>query len=122
VTTLDVHGSLFYAGAKTLEARLPDPADSVSPVVVLRLRGRTTLGATAFSVLAAYGARLAQAGGRLYLSGIDPTLIEQFQQAGRIDASGPVRMYEATEILGDSTSRAYDDAEAWLIGHGSRDP
>jgi sulfate permease, SulP family len=45
-TLLDVYGSLYYAGARTLQARLPDPAGSESPVVVLRLRHRTTLGAT----------------------------------------------------------------------------
>ena len=46
VTELDVYGSLFYAGAQTLRAKLPDPAGAQRPVVVLRLRGRTSLGAT----------------------------------------------------------------------------
>ena len=46
VTVLDVYGSLMYAGARTLEARLPDPAGANAPVVVLRLRRRTSLGAT----------------------------------------------------------------------------
>ena len=40
VILLDVYGSLFYAGARTLQSRLPDPSGSVRPVVVLRLRGR----------------------------------------------------------------------------------
>jgi hypothetical protein len=42
-TVLDIHGSLFYAGVH-------------APVVVLRMRGRVTLGATAFNVLAARAA------------------------------------------------------------------
>ena len=46
VTILDVYGSLLYAGSRTLQSRLPDPAGTEAPVVVLRLRGRTTLGAT----------------------------------------------------------------------------
>ena len=33
-TVLDVYGSLLYAGARTLGAHLPDPADARSPVVV----------------------------------------------------------------------------------------
>lgn len=49
IVVLDVYGSLFYAGARTLQARLPDPGGAVNPEVILRLRGRTTLGATFFS-------------------------------------------------------------------------
>ena len=44
------------------------------PAVVLRLRGRATLGATSFAVLADYAERLATVGGCLYLSGVDPAL------------------------------------------------
>ena len=44
VTLLDVYGSLLFAGARTLETLLPDPAETELAVVVVRLRGRTTLG------------------------------------------------------------------------------
>ena len=54
VLLLDVYGSLYYAGARTLAARLPDPQGAEAPVVVLRLRGRTTLGATSFKMLTDY--------------------------------------------------------------------
>jgi len=121
VTSLDVYGSLFYAGAKTLETRLPDPNGVDSPVVVLRLRGRTTLGATAFGVLDRYGARLAETGGRLYLSGVDPVLVDRFRHARRIDETGPLRIYPATEVIGESTARAFGDAQAWLVGSEPRD-
>jgi sulfate permease, SulP family len=42
IVVLDVYGSLFYAGARTLPLKLPDPAKSRGAAVVLRLRGRTT--------------------------------------------------------------------------------
>ena len=51
VTLLDVYGSLYYAGARTLATLLPDPEGASAPVVILRLRGRTALGATAYKVL-----------------------------------------------------------------------
>ena len=54
ITVLDVYGSLLYAGARTLQAHLPDPGEARSPVVLLRLRGRTSLGATFFKVVADY--------------------------------------------------------------------
>ncbi len=82
VTVLDVYGSLLYAGARTLEARLPKPGDADVAAVVLRLRGRSHLGATALTVLRNYADRLGARGGRLYLSGVDPTVIETFQRDG----------------------------------------
>jgi sulfate permease, SulP family len=113
VTVLDVYGSLMYAGARTLEAHLPDPAGTQSPVVVLRLRRRTSLGATFVKVVADYASRLADADGRLYLTGLEPSLTERLRRTGQLD--GPVRAFEATSVVGESTQAAYLDAEAWLV-------
>jgi sulfate permease, SulP family len=113
VTVLDVYGSLLYAGARTLEAHLPDPGKAQAPVVVLRLRGRTGLGSTFVKVAADYAGRLADAGGRLYLSGLQPSLSEQLNRTGQLE--GPVRSFEATPVVGESTQAAYADAEAWLV-------
>jgi SulP family sulfate permease len=113
VTVLDVYGSLLYAGARTLQTRLPDPAGTVSPVVVLRLRRRTSLGATFVKVVGDYAERLADAGGRLYLTGLDPGLTEQLHRTGQL--GGPVRTFEATPVVGASTDAAYRDAEEWLV-------
>jgi SulP family sulfate permease len=115
VTVLDVYGHLFYAGARTLEQQLPRPSER-NPVVVLRLRGRTNLGATLVDVLANYADELKAAGGRLYLSGIDERARKQATRTGKLDFSGPVRLYEATSILGNSTRAAIADAEGWLAG------
>jgi SulP family sulfate permease len=116
VTLLDVYGSLYYAGARTLQARLPAIGSAVKPVVILRLRGRTALGATAFKVFSDYSAALRAVEGKLYLSGVDPALVEQFERAGHVETGGPVGIVEATPRLGESTHAAYQDAEAWLIG------
>jgi hypothetical protein len=50
------------------QARLPDPAAAQSLVVVLRLRGRTTLGATFVKVVTDYAGRLADADGSSRMS------------------------------------------------------
>ncbi len=115
VTILDVYGSLMYAGSRTLQAHLPDPAGARSPVVVLRLRRRTSLGATFVKVVGDYADRLAEAGGRLYLSGLDPSLTERLSRTGHLD--GPVHAFEATPVVGESTRAASLDAEAWLVTH-----
>ena len=117
VTALDVYGSLLYGGSRTLQARLPDPSGATEPAVVLRLRGRTSLGSAFFVTMADYAHRLEAVGGRLYLSGVDPELLERMARTKRLDLTGPVRVFEATEVVGESTSEAYDSAEAWLIRH-----
>jgi SulP family sulfate permease len=114
VTVLEVYGHLFYAGARTLEQRLPRPAGDGRPVVILRLRGRTNLGATLVDVLASYADALAAAGGRLYLSGLHPGAREQIALTGKLQLDGPVRLYEATPVIGESTRAALGDAEGWL--------
>ena len=57
--------SLYYAGARTLAARLPDPQGANAPVVVRRLRGRTALGVTSFKILSVYAKQLEEVGDAL---------------------------------------------------------
>jgi SulP family sulfate permease len=118
VTTLDVYGHLFYAGARTLERLLPTPRDAERPVVVLRLRGRRTVGATLIDILARYAAALQAAGGRLYLSGVAAEAYDQIVRTGKLRLTGPVRAYESTPVLGESTREARADAETWLASRG----
>lgn len=112
---LDIHGSLFYAGARALEASLPHATGVHAPVVVLRMRGRVTLGSTAFTVLAGYAQRLGAEGGRLYVSGVDPRLFAAFHHVVDAEVQRRLQVYEALPTLGDSTRRALHDAEAWLV-------
>ena len=64
VIVLDVYGSLFFAGARTLDVLLPDPSPGQFPAVVLRHRGRTTMTSTAVDVLDGYERRLEDVGER----------------------------------------------------------
>lgn len=114
VTLLDVYGSLHYAGARTLEHHLPDPTATESPAVVLRMRGRSTLGATFFTVLAAYARKLEAVGGRLYVAGIDPALMTQAHRTGSIPEGGLVTLYEAGPVIGHSSLEAFHDAQRWV--------
>jgi SulP family sulfate permease len=112
---LDVYGSLLYAGSRTLQARLPDPAGTEAPAVVLRLRGRTAVGATFVKVVADYAAALDKVGGRLYLSGVDHELAELLRRTDRLHLSEPVSVVEATELVGESTEKALREAETWVV-------
>lgn len=114
VTLLHVYGSLQFAGARTLQVLLPDPAGVTRPVVILRLRGRSRLGATSFIVLADYAERIRAAGGHLFLSGVDPVLAEQLIRTRRVDLEDAVTVLQASATVGDSTREAYAQARAWL--------
>jgi SulP family sulfate permease len=117
VTVLDVYGHLFFAGARVLERLLPSPDKSQNPVVVLRLRGHITVGATLIVVLSDYADHLERVGGRLYLSGVNSDVRKHLVGNGRLGLHGPVQIYEATPIFEESTRRAYTDAETWLVEH-----
>ena len=119
---LDIYGSLYYAGARTLQAHLPDPAHARHPAVVIRLRGRAALGSTSFAVLSDYSGRLAAVGGRLFLSGIDPGVLRQLRSNRTVEASGDVEIFEATDRIGESSFAAYRAAEAWLAGLDDAEP
>jgi SulP family sulfate permease len=118
VTVLDIHGSLFFAGARTLAEKLPSPQGATQPVVVLRLRGRTRVGATLVEVLDDYADKVEAAGGRLYLSGVEEDIHQQLLHSHKLDLSGPVTIYPATNFVGESSQRAYADAIAWSVGKG----
>ncbi|WP_426244528.1 SulP family inorganic anion transporter [Nocardioides sp. LHG3406-4] len=115
VTVLDVYGSLFYAGARTLQARLPEVAEARAPAVVLRLRGRTSLGATFFRILAEYAAQLGAAGGRLYVSGLDPDMAALLARTVPVSVAPPDRAFGATPVLGESTWAALNEAQTWVV-------
>jgi SulP family sulfate permease len=119
VTVLDVYGDLFYAGARTFEALLPAAHGASRPAVILRLRGRSTLGATLIDVLARYSGELEQVRGRLYLTGVSDGAHEQVVQSEKLNLAGAVRAQPATNVIWESTRAAVADAEAWLAAAGS---
>ncbi|GAA1779276.1 hypothetical protein GCM10009795_026720 [Nocardioides hankookensis] len=117
VVVIDVYGSLFFAGTRTLQRRLPPPSATTraaagtgrsGPVVVLRLRGRTTLGATFLKVVGDYAHQLAAVGGELYLSGVDHRLVRRWDDDGLSASLGNVRVFEATPVVGESTRIAVE--------------
>jgi sulfate permease, SulP family len=122
VTVLDVDGSLFFAGARTLQEVLPSPVGATRPVVVLRLRGYTHVGATLIDVLDEYADDLAEVGGRLYLSGVAADVSKQLRRAGKLDLDRAVHLVPADNVLGASTEQAWAHASAWLGGTHDNSP
>ncbi|MGX7678974.1 SulP family inorganic anion transporter [Jatrophihabitans sp. DSM 45814] len=114
VTVLDIYGSLYYAGARTLQSQLPDPTFARSSAVVLRLRGRTMVGATFVVVVEDYLRRIRAGGGQLFLSGVDPALWKQLSRFDRFESADDMHIVRADLVVGSSTREAYDQALAWV--------
>lgn len=110
VTVLDIYGSLLYAGAHNFATQLPPVADRV--VVVLRLRGRVTVGVTFMKALVEYARRLDDHGGHMYVSGVDPVLMSRYRAKVGLPAS--ITVVEAESVLGHSTLHAYIEGKRWL--------
>ncbi|MFV0524854.1 MAG: SulP family inorganic anion transporter [Acidimicrobiales bacterium] len=120
-TVLNVYGSMFYAGARQVETLLPSTEGAHNATVILRLRGRARLGATAIIVLSGYAAKLAETGGHLALSGVEPTLADQLRESRRITDDDPIQVTEATELLGESTRAAMAGEHQIMLDAGKDD-
>jgi SulP family sulfate permease len=120
VMVINVYGSLFFAGARTLGEQLPIPDGADRPVVILRLRGHSHVGATLVNVLDEYVGKLKAAGGRLYLTGLEPHLMEPLTAVCELAGDKDTALYAATDRLGASTRQAVKDATAWRYdGHAN---
>lgn len=115
IIELNVYGSLFYAGARTLEKQLPSVKGSEQPVVILHLRGVKRIGATFIDVLRDYTLEIKSAGGRLYLVGLSPSVREQLDHTHLFDKDDTVLLYTVTPRIGDSGLQASEDGRAWLV-------
>jgi SulP family sulfate permease len=120
ITVLDIYGPLFYASAQTLGRLLPSPEGAKNPVVVLRLRGLSKVGATLIKVLGGYARKLKAVNGRLYLSGMSEQVYQQLRNMGKLQEASHVRAFDATPIRGQSTRAAIAAAREWLVSHNEK--
>jgi SulP family sulfate permease len=121
VTLIDVHGSLFYAGARTLGQKLPDAKDAKRAVLVLRIRGETNVGSTFLIVIGHYAEQIRASGGRLFLSGVDPTVKRRMARTGHLDAIGENNVFVASNVISASTEAALAAGDAWLQSLSAQD-
>ncbi|WP_220187616.1 SulP family inorganic anion transporter, partial [Pseudonocardia pini] len=113
VVVLQPYGSIFFASAAALEARLPAVTpQSRDAVVILRLRGVEDAGGTFLDVVDRYAAALRGAGCRLVLVADSPVLLRQLRVTGVLAAVGEENVYRGDEWVGRAVRRAHRDALA----------
>ena len=125
VVVIQPYGSLFFAASPVFEGELPAVNErSRNAVVVLRLHGRTDVGATFLNVLATYASSLSDVGSKLVIVTDSDRIIEQLRVTEVREAIGDENIYVSTEWIGETTDRAAADAAAWITDRqsGSQPP
>jgi SulP family sulfate permease len=97
-----------------LEEILPSAQESNQSVVILQLRGLDNIGSTFIRVIERYAQNLQANGGKLYLTGVHPRVVEQLELTETTETIPEEAIYLAEDKLGASTQDAYQSARAWL--------
>jgi len=115
VTVIYSWGTLFFAGARTMEELLPRAQETHRAVVILRLHGRTQIRSTFILVLEHYAQKLQANGGKIILSGVSEKVKEQLDKTETTDTIPEEDIFMATNKLGASTKAAIEAANLWLM-------
>ncbi len=113
---LDVDGSLFYAGARTLQHILPKVGDARKAAVILRLKGQGDVGSTLLGILNTYATQLRSQQGVLLLVGIEPAVRERMERLHQVDGIGIENVFASTLIRHESIRRAEGFIGTWRSG------
>ncbi|MGN6031984.1 MAG: STAS domain-containing protein, partial [Thermomicrobiales bacterium] len=119
---LDVDGSLFYAGARTLGHILPNVGQARNAAVVLRLKGQGDIGSTLLAILNTYAVQLRSQGGVLVLAGIEPAVRDRMKKLHQVNEIGIDHVFASTPIRHRSIHEAEAFVASWRATHQTASP
>jgi SulP family sulfate permease len=114
LTILYIHGSLFFAAAKSIEEMLPEVEQARHAVVGIGLRGQGDIGSTFIKVVQRYAEALQARDSRLMLIGVSSEARDQLARTGVLQLIGEENVFVATPQLGVAMNQAVAAASAWL--------
>jgi SulP family sulfate permease len=118
VIVLHPYGAIFFATAPTLFDQMPMVTpESRNSVVILRIRGADDAGATLLDVLERYAQSLRDVDSKLMLVTDNRRVIRQLRVTGTTDVIGSDNVYRSTAFIGETTTKAHADAQAWVDEH-----
>ncbi|HKQ76760.1 MAG TPA: SulP family inorganic anion transporter [Blastocatellia bacterium] len=120
ITILLPYGSLFFAGARTLEDSLPSADNARRAVVILGLRAQSEIGSTFIGVLRRYSATIQKNGGKLMLAGVNKQVMRQLSKTGTLAFLGEENVFPAGNRLLEPAINALRSARAWLAERNAR--
>jgi SulP family sulfate permease len=114
VTIIYTRGSTYFAAARTIQELLPSAKEAKRAVVIVRMRGVDQVGTTMIAVAERYARELRANGGRLLLSGVHETVLEQLRRTETTEDIPEDAIHMATATIGESTRAAAAAAREWL--------
>jgi SulP family sulfate permease len=111
IVLLEPFGSLYFAGAHSLEGHLPDPQGAQGAIVILRLRDVRQAGSTLVNVLERYAQKLHSNGAHLVLTELSDKVYDQLTHTETIELIGIDRAYRAEPEVFAATRKAVQDAQ-----------
>jgi sulfate permease, SulP family len=108
VTIIDIYGSVFYADADAIDAKLPAVLGTRRAVLVVRLRGRGELGSSVIGLLRSWAEQLQEGGGALLLAGVGERMSDQLERTGIEELLGRDSIFPARSLVYRSTQEAFD--------------
>ncbi|HVK60107.1 MAG TPA: SulP family inorganic anion transporter [Bdellovibrionales bacterium] len=110
-TILIPYGSLFFAGARVFEQKLPSADGAVDASAILSLRGRREVGSTFIEAAARYSEKLRRNGGRLILTGVSREILSQLSRTRTLDVIGSGNVFLESPNIGEGIKKAYQRAK-----------
>jgi SulP family sulfate permease len=101
-----IYGSLFFAGARSIEDRLPEVGQAEQAAVALLLRGKTEISSTFMGVLQRYTRALQARGGRLMLVGVEESAYAQLAKTGVLQLIGEQNVFRSQPQIGAALNAA----------------
>ncbi|MER5863279.1 SulP family inorganic anion transporter [Kitasatospora sp. NPDC002040] len=115
VTVLTYEGTSFFAELPRMESDLPDVKGARNAVLVLVLRTAPDVPSSAMiKLLRRYAGRLHDQGGRLILTGLQPSLVEVMNRTGLTADLGADAVIPASPALLAPLDRALDEGRTWI--------
>jgi len=114
VTTIEIHGNIFFASVYSFDEVLPAPDEAKNAVVILRARDRRIASLTGLDWLEKYHERLEATGNKLVVSGVGSEFMQVLEAAEAEKRLGAENIFPAEAQLFASTEKALEAATAWL--------
>jgi len=114
IAIVNIDGALFFGAVDALERRMDQILDAGVGVVILRLRRTHLVASTAISALEHLIKRAHELGIVLLISGVSPEMQAKLRTTGVESMLQEQHVFEATEVLFESTRQALAYAQAHL--------
>jgi SulP family sulfate permease len=118
-TVIALDGNVYFASVYSFDDLWPATEGTTNAVLILHLRDRTIYSLTGVEWGIKSAKRMQARGIRVMVSGVDPETMALMERVGLVELLGRDAIFPSSPRLGESTTRAFAAAEAWIARPGS---